>query len=152
MDYVIPYDRLCCCAQPISEVRLTLFEATGAGHPGGLHFPAELARHSDPHADGASGDRRHVCAFPLLGFSINLTSMFGLVLAIGSWSTTPSWMVEAVQRHIDDGMAPRDATSAPMQEVCAAGGGDRLHPGGGLHSGGGSLGGISGQILQAICL
>ena len=88
--------------------------------------------------------------FPLLGFSINLTSMFGLVLAIGIVVDDSIVVVEAVQRHIDDGMAPRDATIRAMQEVSAPGGGDRLHFGGGVHSGG-----VSGRHqranLQAVC-
>lgn len=55
--------------------------------------------------------------FPLLGFSINITSMFGLVLAIGIVVDDAIVVVEAVQRHIDDGMSARDATLLAMQEV-----------------------------------
>src|SRR5213078_4180543 len=51
--------------------------------------------------------------FPVLGFSINITSMFGLVLAIAIV------VVDAVQRHINDGMSPRDATVRAMEEVSA---------------------------------
>jgi multidrug efflux pump subunit AcrB len=57
--------------------------------------------------------------FPVLGFSINITSMFGLVLAIGIVVDDAIVVVEAVQRHIDDGMAPREATIQAMQEVSA---------------------------------
>jgi hydrophobe/amphiphile efflux-1 (HAE1) family protein len=57
--------------------------------------------------------------FPVLGFSINITSMFGLVLAIGIVVDDAIVVVEAVQRHIDEGMAPRDATIQAMQEVSA---------------------------------
>lgn len=55
--------------------------------------------------------------FPLLGFSINITSMFGLVLAIGIVVDDAIVVVEAVQRHIDEGMEPRDATLQAMKEV-----------------------------------
>jgi hydrophobe/amphiphile efflux-1 (HAE1) family protein len=55
--------------------------------------------------------------FPLLGFSINITSMFGLVLAIGIVVDDSIVVVEAVQRHIDEGMSPREATSRAMSEV-----------------------------------
>src|ERR1017187_2137156 len=55
--------------------------------------------------------------FPLLGFSINITSMFGLVLAIGIVVDDAIVVVEAVQRHIDDGMAPKEATARAMAEV-----------------------------------
>ena len=57
--------------------------------------------------------------FPLLGFSINITSMFGLVLAIGIVVDDAIVVVEAVQRHIDDGMAPREATMRAMEQVSA---------------------------------
>ena len=57
--------------------------------------------------------------FPLLGFSINITSMFGLVLAIGIVVDDAIVVVEAVQRHIDDGMSPKEATTQAMAEVSA---------------------------------
>lgn len=57
--------------------------------------------------------------FPLLGFSINITSMFGLVLAIGIVVDDAIVVVEAVQRHIDEGMSPKEATIRAMEEVSA---------------------------------
>jgi hydrophobe/amphiphile efflux-1 (HAE1) family protein len=57
--------------------------------------------------------------FPALGFSINITSMFGLVLAIGIVVDDAIVVVEAVQRHIDDGMRPKEATARAMAEVSA---------------------------------
>ncbi len=55
--------------------------------------------------------------FPLLGFTINMTSMFGLVLAIGIVVDDAIVVVEAVQLNIDRGMSPRDATVRAMEEV-----------------------------------
>jgi hydrophobe/amphiphile efflux-1 (HAE1) family protein len=55
--------------------------------------------------------------FPFLGFSINMTSMFGLVLAIGIVVDDAIVVVEAVQHNIDRGMSPRDATIKAMSEV-----------------------------------
>src|SRR6266852_1544493 len=55
--------------------------------------------------------------FPLLGFSINMTSMFGLVLAIGIVVDDAIVVVEAVHHKIDLGMSPRDATVQAMDEV-----------------------------------
>ncbi len=55
--------------------------------------------------------------FPLLGFSINMTSMFGLVLAIGMVVDDAIVVVEAIQHNLDNGMSPRDATIAAMQAV-----------------------------------
>ena len=55
--------------------------------------------------------------FPLLGFSINTLSLFGLVLAIGLVVDDAIVVVEAVEHHIEEGMAPRDATLQAMKEV-----------------------------------
>ena len=55
--------------------------------------------------------------FPLLGFSVNTLSMFGLVLAIGIVVDDAIVVVEAVMHHIEHGMQPREATIKAMQEV-----------------------------------
>ena len=56
-------------------------------------------------------------AFPLLGFSVNTLTMFGLVLAIGIVVDDAIVVVEAVQHHIERGFSPVDATRKAMQEV-----------------------------------
>ncbi len=56
-------------------------------------------------------------AFPLLGFSVNTLTMFGLVLAIGIVVDDAIVVVEAVQHHIEHGLSPVDATRKAMQEV-----------------------------------
>jgi hydrophobe/amphiphile efflux-1 (HAE1) family protein len=55
--------------------------------------------------------------FPLLGFSINMTSMFGLVLAIGMVVDDSIVVVEAIQHNLDEGMSRRDATLRAMESV-----------------------------------
>jgi len=55
--------------------------------------------------------------FPLLGFSVNTLSLLGLVLAIGLVVDDAIVVVEAVERHIEDGLSPRDAAIKAMEEV-----------------------------------
>ena len=55
--------------------------------------------------------------FPLLGFSINTLSLFGLVLAIGLVVDDAIIVVEAVERHMEEGLSPKEASLKAMSEV-----------------------------------
>jgi hydrophobic/amphiphilic exporter-1 (mainly G- bacteria), HAE1 family len=55
--------------------------------------------------------------FPLLGFSINTLSLFGLVLAIGLVVDDAIVVVEAVERYIQQGVEPKEATLKAMKEI-----------------------------------
>ncbi len=55
--------------------------------------------------------------FPVFGFSINTLSMLGLVLAIGLVVDDAIVVVEGVQRHIEEGLAPKDAARKAMEEL-----------------------------------
>ncbi|HEX2570182.1 MAG TPA: multidrug efflux RND transporter permease subunit [Polyangia bacterium] len=57
--------------------------------------------------------------FPVFGFSINVLSLFGLVLATGLVVDDAIVVVEAVQHHIEEGLSPREATLTAMREVSA---------------------------------
>jgi len=55
--------------------------------------------------------------FPLFGFSVNTLSLFGLVLAIGLVVDDAIVVVEGIQRHIEEGLAPKDAARKAMGEL-----------------------------------
>ncbi len=52
-----------------------------------------------------------------LGFSLNNLTLFGLVLAIGIVVDDAIVVVEAVENHIEHGLAPRQATLKAMEQV-----------------------------------
>src|SRR5271165_4882258 len=55
--------------------------------------------------------------FPVFGFTVNTLSLFGLVLAIGLVVDDAIVVVEAVERHIEDGMTPKNAALKAMEEI-----------------------------------
>ncbi|MFB5946670.1 efflux RND transporter permease subunit [Albibacterium profundi] len=57
--------------------------------------------------------------FSVLGFSVNVLTMFGFVLAIGIVVDDAIVVVEAVQHYIDQGSSPREATMKAMKDITA---------------------------------
>jgi HAE1 family hydrophobic/amphiphilic exporter-1 len=55
--------------------------------------------------------------FPVFGFSVNTLSLFGLILAIGLVVDDAIVVVECAERHIEEGLSPRDAALKAMEEV-----------------------------------
>ncbi len=56
-------------------------------------------------------------AMAAVGFSLNNLTLFGLVLSIGIVVDDAIVVVEAVERRIEQGMAPREASISAMQDV-----------------------------------
>src|SRR6516165_787982 len=57
--------------------------------------------------------------FPVFSFSLNTLSLFGLVLAIGLVVDDAIVVVEGVERHIEEGLTPKDAALKAMEELSA---------------------------------
>lgn len=55
-----------------------------------------------------------------LGFSINLLTLFGLVLAIGIVVDDAIIVIENIERHMDEGKTPKEAAFIAMKEVTGA--------------------------------
>ena len=118
LDYAIVYDTTPFINESISEVFKTLRDAVILVAVVVLLVPAELAI-------GASS-RWWPCpwpssapspSWPAVGFSLNNLTLFGLVLAIGIVVDDAIVVVEAVEHHIEDGLAPREATIKAMEQV-----------------------------------
>ena len=119
VDYLIPYDSTVFVRAAIHEVLVTLFEAIGLVILVVFIFLQNWRATLIPLLTVPVAIVGTFALFPMLGFSINLTSMFGLVLAIGIVVDDAIVVVEAVQHKIDQGMKPRDATISAMREVSA---------------------------------
>ncbi len=119
IDYVIPYDSTMFVRAAIKDVLVTLFEAIGLVILVVFIFLQSWRATLIPLLTVPVAVVGTFTLFPLLGFSINITDMFGLVLAIGIVVDDAIVVVESVQRHIDDGQSPRDATIQAMSEVSA---------------------------------
>jgi multidrug efflux pump len=119
IDYLVPYDSTMFVRAAIKDVLVTLLEAIGLVILVVFIFLQNWRATLIPLLTVPVAVVGTFMLFTLLGFSINITSMFGLVLAIGIVVDDAIVVVEAVQRHIDDGMPPREATARAMSEVSA---------------------------------
>jgi hydrophobe/amphiphile efflux-1 (HAE1) family protein len=119
VSYVVPYNSTMFVRAAIKDVLQTLLEAIGLVILVVFIFLQNWRATLIPLLTVPVAVIGTFIMFPLLGFSINITSMFGLVLAIGIVVDDAIVVVEAVQRHIDDGMPPREATARAMSEVSA---------------------------------
>jgi HAE1 family hydrophobic/amphiphilic exporter-1 len=117
MDYAVSLDQTLSVTEGLRDIVITLFEALAL-----VVFVVFIF------LQGWRATLIPLCAvpvslvgtfvlFPLFGFSINSLSLFGLVLAIGLVVDDAIVVVEAVERHIEEGMSPREATLQAMREV-----------------------------------
>ena len=117
MEYEIPFDTTIFVASAIHEVYKTLLEA------GILVLVVILVFLQDWRAvliPATTVPITIIGAFaimPLLGFSINLLTLFGLVLAIGIVVDDAIVIVENAMHHVERGEEPRQATIRAMREV-----------------------------------
>jgi len=117
IQYKIAYDATQFVRASIKDVALTLFEAVGLVILVVFVFLQDWRATLIPLVTVPVSILGAMALFPALGFTINMTSMFGLVLAIGIVVDDAIVVVEATQLNIDRGMMPREATMHAMAEV-----------------------------------
>jgi hydrophobic/amphiphilic exporter-1 (mainly G- bacteria), HAE1 family len=119
MDYAVSLDQTLSVTEGISEILKTLFEALALVVLVVFIFLQGWRATLIPLCAVPVSLVGTFVLFPLFGFSINTLSLFGLVLAIGLVVDDAIVVVEAVERHIEEGMSPREATLQAMREVSA---------------------------------
>jgi HAE1 family hydrophobic/amphiphilic exporter-1 len=117
MDYEIVYDTTPAVEASIEEINHTLFEAIILVVLVVFVFLQNFRATFIPLLTVPVSLLGTFLFFPLLGFSVNTLTMFGLVLAIGIVVDDAIVVVEAVMHHIEHGMDPKAATYKAMEEV-----------------------------------
>jgi HAE1 family hydrophobic/amphiphilic exporter-1 len=117
MDYHVPLDTTLSVTEGIKEINKTFWEALALVMLVVFVFLQGWRAALIPLAAVPVSLVATFALFPALGFSINTLSLFGLVLAIGLVVDDAIVVVEAVEHHIEEGMAPKEATLKAMEEV-----------------------------------
>src|SRR5499426_685706 len=117
MEYVVSLDTTLPVSEGINEIVHTLFEAVALVIIVVFIFLQNWRATLIPLMTVPVSLLGAFIFFPLLGFSINVLSLLGLVLAIGIVVDDAIVVVEAVMHHIEHGMAPKEATIKAMEEV-----------------------------------
>jgi len=118
IEYSIPYDTTRFVNSSIDEVMDTLFEALLLVFLVVFIFLQNWRTTIIPMVCVPVSLIGTFALFPLLDFSINTLTLFGLVLAIGIVVDDAIVVVEATQRIIDEeGLSPKEATKKAMAEV-----------------------------------
>jgi HAE1 family hydrophobic/amphiphilic exporter-1 len=117
LEYSVPLDTTLAITAGIDEIRKTLFEALALVILVVYIFLQGWRATLIPLLAVPVSLIGAFIVFPILGFSINTLSLFGLVLAIGLVVDDAIVVVEAVEHHIEEGMTPHDAAQKAMEEV-----------------------------------
>src|SRR3954463_1539110 len=117
IDYAIVYDTTPFINESIAEVFKTLFDAVVLVALVVLVFLQNWRSSLIPLIAVPVAVVGTFAVMAAIGFSLNNLTLFGLVLAIGIVVDDAIVVVEAVEHHIEHGMAPRAATIRAMEEV-----------------------------------
>jgi HAE1 family hydrophobic/amphiphilic exporter-1 len=117
LEYKIPFDTTLFVRQAIQEVYVTLFQAALLVFLVIFVFLQDWRASIVPAVTIPVSLVGTFAVMAALGFSVNLTTLFGLVLAIGIVVDDAIVVVENTSRHIDAGMAARPAAIRAMEEV-----------------------------------
>jgi multidrug efflux pump len=117
MDYSIVYDPTIFVRASIEAVVHDPVRSADPGGAGGDPVPADLARLDHSVGGGAGLADRHVCGDAPVRLLAQRAVLFGLVLAIGIVVDDAIVVVENVERNIELGLEPFQATEKAMSEV-----------------------------------
>lgn len=117
LQYDIPYDTTIFVEQSIDEVYITLMQAAVLVFIVLFLFLQDWRATLIPAATIPVSLIGTLAVLLALGFSLNMLTLFGLVLAIGIVVDDAIVVVEATVTHMDNGMTPRDAAIKAMGEV-----------------------------------
>jgi HAE1 family hydrophobic/amphiphilic exporter-1 len=119
VDYTVSLDTTLPVTEGISEIVITLFEALFLVALVVYLFLQDWRATLIPLLAVPVSLIGTFMLFPLVGFSVNTLSLFGLVLAIGLVVDDAIVVVEATQHHIEEGLSPKDGARKAMEEVSA---------------------------------
>ena len=117
MDYAVSLDTTLSVREGIREIATTLWEALALVILVVFVFLQSFRATLIPTLTVPVSLLGTFIFFPMLGFSINSLSLFGLVLAIGLVVDDAIVVVEAVETHIARGLSPKEASLKAMEEV-----------------------------------
>jgi HAE1 family hydrophobic/amphiphilic exporter-1 len=117
LDYAIPYDTTIFVAQAINEVYITLFQAAALVFLVLFIFLQDWRATIIPAVAIPVSLIGTFAVMAAFGFSLNMLTLFGLILAIGIVVDDAIVVVEATVSHIERGLSSKEAAIKAMSEV-----------------------------------